>query len=100
MGGHKLRKETELRRGRSGRTAMNNQDQRIFSALLKIRRVDYYPILLEIVGPFPFEPLRSAQGERGDFMIEISEALRNIRYGCHVIQLGRLRRRTARERDI
>src|SRR6267378_5565734 len=100
MGGHELRKKTELRRGRSSRPAMNNQHQRIFSFVLKIGRVNDYPILLEIVGPFPFEPLRSAQGERGDFMIEIGEALRNIRHGRHVIQLGRLRRRDAGESDI
>jgi len=71
MGGHELRKETELRRGRSRRTAMNNQDQGIFSPFLKIRRVDEYPILLEIVGPFPFKPLRFARRERGNFMVEI-----------------------------
>ena len=32
---------------------MNNQDQRIFSTFLKIRRVDDYPILLEIIGRKP-----------------------------------------------
>src|SRR6267143_1075795 len=100
MGGHELRKETELRRGRSRRTAMNNQDQWIFSPFLKIRRVDKYPILLEIVGAFPFKPLRFAQGERGDFMVEIGEALRNISHGRHIIELGRLRRRAAGESDI
>jgi len=53
---------------------MNNQDQRIFSAFLKIRRIDDDPILLKIVRAFPFKPLRFAQRERGDFMVEIGEA--------------------------
>src|SRR5882672_6668731 len=100
MCGHELRKETELRGGRSCRPAMNNQDQRIFSTFLKSRRVDDYPILLEIIGPFPFKPLRFAQCERGDFMVEIGETLRRISHGRHVIQLGRLRRRAAGESDI
>jgi len=30
----------------------DNQDHGYFSAFLKIRRVDDYPILLEIIGPF------------------------------------------------
>jgi len=72
---------------------MNNQDQRILSFLLEIRRVDEYPILLEIIGPLPFKPLRSAQRERGDFVVEIGKALRRISRRRHVIQLGGLRRR-------
>src|SRR6266850_3982994 len=100
MCGHELRKETELRGGRSCGPAMNNQDQRILSFLLEIRRVDEYPILLEIIGPLPFKPLRSAQRERGDFMIEIREALRSIIRGRHIVQLRRLGRGAAGESDI
>ncbi len=79
---------------------MNNQDQRIFAVLLEIGRIEEHAVFLEAVWPFPREFFGFAKCERGDLVIEIGQTFRRVAGRSHVIQLRRLRWRTAGEGDL
>src|SRR5258708_40263153 len=79
---------------------MDNQHQRIFAVLLKIRRIEKDAVLLEAVRPFPSNVLGFTKRQRGDLVIEVRQPPRLVAGRGHVVKLGRLRRRAAGENDI
>ena len=96
--GHRLRRETERSRGRRLRAAVYQKHERIFFRCVEVGRVDDDAIFIEAV-VLPRDPFDFAKVARRDLVVVRRQSPRLCIDRRHVIQLARMLRLTAGERD-